>query len=161
LDDATVVEPSVPFFEKTTKSTPIELPETQTYFPKFCEDLKNAFESFRSEYPRAYFGRLNLKRQVFPVCWVKSHDSEKWPLYGLATIVEDEPRLELLQSEEGYFSAVNIGLMDNYPLDGSFMYYGDDGMVYHFPYEGLEDEPPGIRHVYSFRRLDEIMAEFA
>jgi hypothetical protein len=161
LNDTTVIEPSVPSSGETTELTSIELPETQTLFPKFCQDLKNAFESFRSEYPCAYFGRLNLKRQVFPVCWIKFHESEEGPLYGLATIVEDEPRLELLKGRNGYFSAVSIGLLDNYPEDGGFLYYGDDGMVYHFPYEGLENEPRGIRYVYAFRRLDEIMAEFS
>jgi hypothetical protein len=145
----------------TTKSTSIDLPETQVLFPKFCQDLKNAFKSFRAEYPRAYFGRLNLKRQVFPVCWTKFHESEEVPLYGLATIVEDEPRLELLKNRNDYFSGVSIGHIDDYPLDGTFLYYGDDGMVYHFPCEGLKSGPQGIRHVCAFRRLDEIMAEFA
>jgi hypothetical protein len=155
----------IPFESEYAKFSRPNFPPTQKNLFQFYKDLKAAFQKFRSFHPYADIGILYLKPQRFRVCWTVSDPNYPYvPRYGEVLVFSEDNPLELVDCEGDFVSAVRIGLMTGYPMDGSYLYYcPENDMVYYYPLEALETEgrnsdPP---RVFAFRRFIDLLGEFA
>lgn len=153
-----------PFESEYAKLSKPKLPPTQKDLFQFYEDLKAAFQKYRYDRPYADIGTLHLKPQRFNVCWTVSDPQyPDRPRYGEVRVFNEDNPLVIVDCDGDLVSAVEIGLMTGFPMDGSFLYYcPENEMVYYYPWEALETVgkdscPP---EVFAFRRFNDLLGEF-
>ena len=124
-----------PFESEYAKFSKPKLPLTQKNLFQFYEDLKAAFQKFRYARPYANIGTLHLEPQRFDVCWTVSDPQyPDRPRYGEVLVFNEDNPLMLVNCEGDLVSAVRIGLMTDFPMDGSFLYYcPENDMIYFHP----------------------------